>query len=88
MINGQPTDPFAVPTLPATGGWANSSDDWRLYVVPNPVAAHPLLIKFKAGENVIRLTNANGMGANFDYLAVFSPDVEVSRSMLAEKLQK
>ncbi len=85
-INGEPADPYAVPTMAATGGWANTSDDWRLYVVPNPVAERPLLLKFKQGENVLRLTNANGIGVNMDYLAIFSPDVTVTREMLAEKL--
>ncbi|MBN2583379.1 MAG: heparinase II/III family protein [Planctomycetes bacterium] len=84
-VNGEVQEPFAPLVFPTTGGWANGSDDWRLYTAPNPVADHPLLIKLKRGENVIRLTNTNGRGVNMDYLVIHSPDVKVTREMVAEK---
>jgi len=86
-VNGELAEPFAPVVFPSTGGWANSSDDWRLYTATNPVSQKPLLIKLTKGKNVIRLTNANGRGVNVDYVAVHSPDVTPTREMLAEKLK-
>lgn len=85
-IGGVEQEPFAPLILPATGGYSNASDDWRLGTAMNPVSGNPLLVKLKAGENVLRLTNANGRAANFNYLAVTSPDVTPTREMLAAKL--
>ncbi|GAG52050.1 unnamed protein product, partial [marine sediment metagenome] len=86
-VNGESAEPFRPIIFPSTGGWANSSDDWRLFTVPNPVADHPLLIKLKQGKNTVRLTNLNGRGVNTDYLAFTSPDVKPTRKMLAEMLK-
>ncbi|MEK7413276.1 MAG: heparinase II/III family protein [Planctomycetota bacterium] len=85
-INGEEQEPFAPLLLPGTGGWANGSDDWRLGTAINPTNEKPLLLKLKSGENVIRLTNSNGNGANFNYVAITSPDVAVSRELLGGKV--
>jgi hypothetical protein len=71
--------------LPTTGGYANGSDDWRIYTATNPTNDKPLLLKLKAGPNVIRLTNLNGRSANVNYVAITSPDVKVTRELLAAK---
>lgn len=87
-VNDEVQEPFAPMVFPSTGGWANGSDDWRLYTATNPVNDKPLLVEFKQGKNVVRLTNMNGRGINVDYLAVTSPDVQPTREMLAGKLKK
>jgi hypothetical protein len=66
----------------------NGSDDWRLSTAANPTNDKPLLLKFKQGKNVVRLTNLNGRGINLDYLALTSPDVQVTRELLAGKVMK
>ncbi|NIA21377.1 MAG: carbohydrate-binding protein [Anaerolineaceae bacterium] len=87
-VNGQVQEPFARLVFPSTGGWANGSDDWRLFTVPNPVADHPLLVKLKKGKNIIRLTNLNGRGVNLDYLVIHSPDVKLDRASLNKRMKK
>ena len=49
----------------------------------NPVNGKPLLLKLGKGENTLRLMNSNGRSANVNYVALTSPDVEVSRALLA-----
>ena len=85
-VNGEVQEPFAPLLFPATGGWANGSDDWRLWTAMNPTNGKPLLLKFKQGKNVVRLTNVNGRGVNVDYLAVTSPDVRVNRDLPSKKI--
>ena len=87
-VGGEVQEPFAPMIFPSTGGWANGSDDWRLFTAVNPTNDKPLLLKFKQGKNVVRLTNLNGRGINVDYLALTSPDVKVTRELLAGKLKK
>jgi len=87
-VNGEPVEPEANLVLPSTGGYSNNSDDWRLYVASDPADGRPLLIKLRAGRNVIRLTNVNGRSANVNYLAVFSPDMTVTRERLAQALEQ
>jgi hypothetical protein len=87
-VNGEVQEPFALMVFPSTHGWANDSDDWTLYTAQNPVNKQPLLLKLKPGKNVIRLTNTNGRGINVNYLAVTSPDVKVTREMLARVLSQ
>jgi hypothetical protein len=53
----------------------------------NPTNDKPLLLKFKQGKNVLRLTNLNGRGVNVDYLALTSPDVKVTRELLTAKVK-
>jgi hypothetical protein len=72
--------------FPTTGGWANGSDDWRLFAASDPISERPLLIQLRRGKNTIRLTNTNGRGVNLDYLVISSPDVKVDRQMAAAKL--
>lgn len=86
-INGDLQEPFAPVIFPSTGGWSNIADDWRLLTVRNPDSDHALLLKFKKGLNVIRLTNTNDRAINVNYLAVTSPDVKVTRDLLAAKLR-
>jgi hypothetical protein len=86
LINGEEQESFAPLILPGTGGWANGSDDWRLGTLTNPVTDKPLLLKLKQGANVIRLTNVNGRGANVNYIAITSPDVAVTRELLAGRM--
>ena len=71
--------------MPSTGGWSNDSDNWQIYTATNPTTGKPLLLKLKQGPNVIRLTNTNDRGANINYLAITSPDVKVTRELLAAK---
>lgn len=85
-IDGVEQEPFAPMILPSTGGFSNGSDDWRLATAMNPVSGKPLLLKLKQGENTIRLTNANGVSANLNYLAITSPDVTVTRELLAGRM--
>ena len=87
-VNGTEQEPFAPVIFPGTGGWANGSDDWRLFTAGNPVAKHPLLIELNKGRNVLRLTNTNGRGVNLDYLSVHSSDVKPTRKMLSEKAKQ
>jgi hypothetical protein len=84
-INGEVQEPSAPMELPTTGGYANGSDDWRVFTAINPTNDQPLLLKLKAGKNVIRLTNLNGRSANINYVAITSPDVKVTRDILAAK---
>ena len=87
-IDGEEQEPFAPMIFPSTGGWANGSDDWRLSTAVNPTNDKPLLLKFKQGKNVLRMTNLNGRGINVDYVAVTSPDVKITRELLAGNLKK
>ena len=95
-INGEEQEPFAPLLLPVTGGWSNGKDNWtgdwsngrdnwRLGTAVNPTNDKPLLLKLKQGTNVIRLNNSNGNGANLNYIAITSPDVAITRELLASK---
>jgi hypothetical protein len=84
-VNGEVQEPFAPMNFPSTGGWAGSSDDWRIFTAENPVAKGPLLLKLKQGKNVVRLTNTNGRGINVNYVAITSPDVKITRDLLGSK---
>jgi hypothetical protein len=85
-VNGRVVEASAPLVFPGTGGWANASDDWRLFTATNPIAQRPLLVRLNAGKNILRLTNTNGRGINLDYLAVTSPDVTVTREALREAM--
>jgi DNA polymerase III delta prime subunit len=80
-INGEEQEPFAPLLLPGSGGWSN----WRLGTAVNPTTDKPLLLKLKQGTNVIRLNNSNGIGVNLNYVAVTSPDVAITRELLASQ---
>lgn len=84
-VNGEVQEPYAPLTLGATGGFSNGTDDWKLATAMDPVTEKPLLVKFKQGKNLLRLTNANGESANIDYLFLTSPDVKPTREMAASK---
>ncbi|MGI5869759.1 MAG: heparinase II/III domain-containing protein [Kiritimatiellia bacterium] len=85
-VNGVEQEPFAPMKLPATGGYSNTSDDWRVETAMNPVNGKPLLLKLDKGENIVRLMNSNGRSANVNYIALTSPDVAVSRQLLAAQV--
>lgn len=74
-VNGEAIADAAAVSIPGTGGFANSSDDWRLFTFAMPDDSGSLPVLFKAGENTIRLFNVGGGGVNMDYLLVTSPDV-------------
>jgi hypothetical protein len=88
QVNGEVQEPYAPFSLPATGGFSNGSDDWKLFTAQDPVNSKPLLVKFKQGKNVLRLTNLNGAAANIDYVVVSSPDVKVTRDQAAQQSTK
>jgi hypothetical protein len=79
QVNGVVQESYAPFRLPTTGGYSNGTDDWRLFTAQDPITEAPLLVKFKAGKNTLRLTNSNGLAANLDYLVVSSPDVQPQR---------
>jgi len=87
-INGEIQEPYAPMQLAATGGFSNGVDNWKLFTAQDPITSQPLLLKLKAGKNVLRLTNSNGLAANVDYLVVTSPDVQLTREKAAEALAK
>jgi len=78
-INREVQEPFAPMVFPVTGGWANNSDDWKLFTLMNPTNDKPLLIKMKKGANILRMTNSSGIGINLDYLLPTSPDITPER---------
>ena len=88
LVNGETQEPFAPMIAPSTGGFSNGSDDWRLYTAINPTNNQPLLIKLKQGKNVVRLTNMNDRAMVLNYVAITSPDVKITRDMLAAKIKK
>lgn len=79
QVNGVVQEPYAPFRLPTTGGYSNGTDDWRLFTAQDPITGAPLLVKFKAGKNTLRITNLNGLSSNIDYLVVTSPDVQPRR---------
>ena len=85
-INGEVQEPMAPMILTGTGGWSDASDDWRLATAMNPLSKKPLLLKFKQGENIIRLTNSNGRAVNLNYLAITTPELAVTRDLLGAKV--
>ena len=78
-INGEEIVELGDFTFPATGGYANGSDDWRLVAIKDPMGDGPMTFKLRAGENTIRLTHAGGSGLNMDYLVVADPNTKVER---------
>lgn len=69
-VNGEKADCQFV--LRATGGWARAADDWAVAKLLDEVDGKPLPVKFRAGDNVVRLTNTDGKGVNLDYIEVVS----------------
>jgi len=79
-VNGEPVVELGAFPFPATGGFANGSDDWRLLAIPDPDdAARAMTFRFKEGENVLRMTNVGGGGLNMDYLVIADPNTKVER---------
>ncbi len=81
-INGEVQDADLPLKVDSTGGFSGNSDDWRLGTAKDTIAGAPLLLKFKKGENTVRLMNIDGNSMNLDYIMVTSPDVKPSRTMV------
>jgi len=64
--------------LPATGGWSNTRDDWRLTALEDWRIGRRALFYLKRGQHTIRLTNLSN-SVNLDYLVLASPDVPANR---------
>ncbi|NLX59202.1 MAG: hypothetical protein GXY74_08955 [Phycisphaerae bacterium] len=64
--------------LPATGGWSNARDDWRLTALEDWRTGRRALFYLKRGRHTIRLTNLSN-SVNLDYLVLASPDVPADR---------
>ena len=75
VVNGEAVPDTETQTLPGTGGFSGSSDDWRLFTFQLPDGSAPLPIRFRAGENTLRSVNVGGGGCNLDYLYITSSDV-------------
>ena len=50
-----------------------------MFTFPEPEGGKFLPVRFKAGENVIRMVNVGGGGINMDYILVTSPDTKIER---------
>ncbi len=85
IVNGEVQEPAAPLSAPSTGGFSNGTDDWSLATAIDPINEAPLLIKLKAGENVVRLKNSNGRPMNLDYLLITSPDAKPARIKAGDK---
>ncbi|PTX99634.1 hypothetical protein DB346_17540 [Verrucomicrobia bacterium LW23] len=83
-VNGEVQEPYAPFLLPATGGYSNGNDDWKLFTALDPITKKPLLVKLKEGKNTLRLTNGNGLSANLDYIVITSPDKTPTREEAAK----
>lgn len=79
LVNGEAVADADEAVIPATGGFSNGSDDWRMFTFPEPEGGKLLPVRFKAGENVIRMVNVGGGGINMDYILVTSPDTKIER---------
>ena len=78
-VNGEAVADAQAVDIEGTGGFSNSSDDWRLFTFPMPDGSGALPVLLKAGENTIRLYNVGGGGVNMDYILVTSPDAKIER---------
>lgn len=79
-VNGESIVELGSFAFPATGGFANGSDDWRLLPIPDPEDADaPMTFKLNGGENAIRMTNIGGGGLNVDYLVIADPKAKLER---------
>ena len=78
-LNGEEVADTATAVIPASGGFSNGADNWRVFTYPEVDGKGALPVKFKAGENTLTLTNLGGGGVNMDYLLITSPDVTPER---------
>ena len=78
-LNGEEVADTATAVIPASGGFSNGADNWRVFTYPEVDGKGALPVKFKAGENTLTLTNLGGGGVNMDYLIITSPDVKPER---------
>ena len=54
-----------------TGGYCNQRDDWVHFLLGTAVDK-PCLVTLKAGQHVLRMTNASGDSLNLDYILIVS----------------
>ena len=78
-LNGEPVSDTEEAEIPASGGFSNGADNWRVFTYPELDGRSALPVKFKAGENTLTLTNLGGGGVNLDYLLITSADVTPER---------
>ena len=79
-VNGEPVVELGAFSFPATGGFSNGNDDWRLVAIPDPAdKSRPMTFRLRHGENTIRMTNVGGGGLNVDYIVVADPNTKVER---------
>lgn len=79
-VNGEPVVELGAFSFPATGGFSNGTDDWRLVAIPDPAdKARPMTFRLRQGDNTIRMTNVGGGGLNVDYIVVADPKAKVER---------
>jgi hypothetical protein len=79
-VNGEPAVELGAFPFPATGGFSNGNDDWRLVAIPDPAdKSAPMTFRLREGENAIRMTNVGGGGLNVDYIVVADPNTKVER---------
>ena len=78
-LNGEEVADTATAVIPASGGFSNGADNWRVFTYPEVDGKGALPVKFKAGANTFTLTNLGGGGVNMDYLLITSPDVTPER---------
>ena len=79
-VNGEPAVELGAFPFPATGGFSNGNDDWRLVAIPDPAdKSAPMTFRLREGENAIRMTNVGGGGLNVDYIVVADPKAKVER---------
>ena len=79
-VNGEPVVELGAFSFPATGGFSNGTDDWRLVAIPDPAdKSRPMTFRLRQGDNTIRMTNVGGGGLNVDYIVVADPKVKVER---------
>jgi len=73
-----PHDAFKDIALSPTGGWSNTTNDWRHFIVRD-ARGNPVLIDINAGEHSIRMNPIFGDGGcNLDYI-MFLPEDEAPR---------
>lgn len=77
-VNGLPVADSEA-EIPASGGFSNGADNWRVFTFPEKDGKGALPVRFEAGENTLTLTNVGGGGVNLDYLLITSSDVVPER---------
>ncbi|MGC9318126.1 MAG: carbohydrate binding domain-containing protein [Armatimonadota bacterium] len=56
-------------SFPSTGGFSSEANDWAHEVLKSD-DGRPLVFDLRAGEHLLRMSNADGNGMNLDYVAL------------------